>query len=545
MKCSDCQKLLPQYVENESTLEEKLRIQTHLHSCAKCRTYLRILQTESELITEAIGLERLPHSLAPSILDQLEPYPTQRPPVVAVDTPPAPSRQRRRGVWKQAVIAACAAAVFSITAAALISPAFAAYVSSFITRIGGELGLKRAAEQGFSVPVNQAVTNQGITLRVRDIVADPTRLVISYVLEDEKGELLPNLFVAPHKENRVYLTDRDGNLISGSPTLYQVGEGYADYMFMLKNPPNDLVVHFDIANLIPAAPVQGSWKLDVPVDLTKSIEASSYIPIEPRYSAFHGIEFALEGVTYGPSATRFVLATRVTSEEQERIEEMKRSKGTDGTTENLPYGNYSLQYHIEDETGRIIASQGPKEAPENRHIYFTPGYTSPPERDGDDAWRWYGAFVPSETPEELWFVLDTIEKTEAADFSLSFRPADLPKAPVIKSYDEFASTYTVHQITKGTDPMTNEPVWLITLSAKLKESDFPRWRLYDDEGRAYPVKTDYSTSSVSGNKDGAMLEQTLIVEGLTSLPEELTLSLLTVKRQYTDINWKVAIPPNR
>ncbi|USG66131.1 hypothetical protein NDK47_01990 [Brevibacillus ruminantium] len=97
---------------------------------------------------------------------------------------------------------------------------------------------------------------------------------------------------------------------------------------------------------------------------------------------------------------------------------------------------------------------------------------------------------------------------------------------------------TAHSYLKA----TNEPVWIIRLSGKLADSDFPKWRLYDNEGRVYQVKIDYTSSSIMENKDGAELDQTLIVKGLPSLPEELTLSLLTIKKQFTDINWKVAIP---
>lgn len=547
MKCSDCQKLLPLYLENESGLEEKQSIEAHFKSCTGCRTLLLNLQDESDVVGEAIGFVRLPNSLARSILDQLEPYPAQRSSDVFAATPSIPSQKRRKATWKKIVTAACAAVFLAITAGTFISPAFAAYVSSFISRIGGDLGLERAVELGFGIPVNQTVTDQGITLRIKDIVADPTRLVVSYVLEDEKGEVLPNLFVPAYSGNRIYLTDDAGNIISSSPSVFQQGTGFADYMFMLKNTSNNLVVHFDIASLKPAAPKQGSWKLDVPVDLANSKQASKDIPIEKSYSSPHGIDFTLEMVTYGPSATRFTLATRRTPEEEERVKKIREQIVGLGSEEGT-LGGYSLEYHIEDKDGRIVASQSTAaSASTNRHVYFNPGYSSLPEKGVDDSFRWYGAFVPSETPEKLWFVLESIEKTEQADFSILFRPKDLTSAAVNKEYAEASSTYSVKQMTKGTDPETKEPLWMITLTGTLTESDFPEWKLQDEIGRSYAVKTDYSTSSVTGYKDRAKvdLEQTLIVKGLSSLPEQLTLTLQTIKKRYTDVDWKVAIPPGQ
>lgn len=545
MKCSDCQKLLPLYLENESELAERQSIQAHVQSCVACRTMLHALEGEADAIAEAIGLQKLPDSFARSLLDQLEPYPAQQQ-LHVQEIPPAPPRMRRNTHWKRAVVAACAVIFLGIAAGTFISPAFAAYVSSFIDRIGGELGLKRAAEQGYGIPVNQTVTDQGITLRIKDIVADPARLVISYVLEDETGAVLPNLFVPAYDGNRVYLTDEAGTMINESPDVFSQGTGYADYMFMLKKPPNHLVVHFELASLKPASDKQGSWKLDIPVDLTKSMQASAYIPIEESYSSSYGIDFTLEEVTYGPSATRFTLATRQTPEEKKRVEEItEQIVGPNKDKDSISLGSYSLQYHIEDKDGRIVAGQEDPLPSENRHVYFTPGYSSPPESDGDDTWRWYGAIVPSEKPEELWFVLESIEKTEPADFSIAFRPSDLAKAPVTKSYEAASSAFTITKMAQGTDPETNEPVWLITLSGELLESDFPKWRLQDESGHIYDLQTDYSVSSISGNEDGAVLDQTLVLKGLSSLPEKLTLSMLTIQKRYSDVNWKVAIPPNR
>lgn len=535
MKCSDCRHRLLLTFEDESALSQDKGIQDHLASCAACRAMLSRLRMEGEVVTEAIGLERLPDSFTRSVLDQLEPYSPQQ--VPDVSAAPLSPRKRRKETWRRAAVAVCAAVFLGMAAGSYISPAFAAYVSSFMSRIGGELGLKRAAEQGFGIAINQAVTDQGITLRIKDIVADPTRLVVSYVLEDENGKEPPNLFVPAYEGNRIYLTDEAGNMINESPDVFQQGRGYADYTFMLKSPPNDLVLHFDITDMKPAAKKQGSWKLEVPVNLEKSREASSYTPIGANYSSAHGIDFTLEGVTYGPSATRFTLGTRRTPEEKERLKEWSK-QGRDGAS----LGEYSLEYHIEDQAGRFVAGLSSDPPEDNRHIYFTPGYSSPPENTEDDTWRWYGAFVPSQSPEELWFVLDAIVKTEAADFSIQFRPSELSAAPVTKRYEEFSSSYTVKNMRQGTDPETNEPVWLIELVGMIPESDFPAWRLADETGLEYEVRTDYSTSSVSGDANGNMLEQTLIVKGMLALPKNLNLSLQTVKKRYDDLNWKVALP---
>ncbi|MGG4498073.1 DUF4179 domain-containing protein [Brevibacillus reuszeri] len=543
MKCADCQKYLPLYLDNECEPREKESIKAHLETCEACRNIRNRLQKEAEAISEAIGMERLPDSFTRSILEQLEPYPVvQQPQTEAVqEVASAPLRKRRNVFWKRALVAACAVVILSITAGALISPAFAAYISSFISRIGGEFGLKRAAEQGFNTPVNQSVTDQGITLEIKDIVADQTRLVVSYVLKDESGNVLPNLVIRYYEENRIYLTDGAGNMISHKPHGLSQGAGYADLLFMLKKPPNDLIVHFEMVNLKPAALKQGNWKLDVPVNLEKSILATKFIPVEGEAASFHGIDLDFEGVTYGPSATRFVVATRRTAEEKEHIEKLT---GPGGALEGTSVGDYRLHYRIEDEAGAVITSQTNPGG--NRHIYFSPGYSYPLEEGGDGAWRWYGAFVPSVAEEKLWFVLEAIEKTEQADLLIPFRPADLASNPVTKQDDKFSSIFTIKRMEKGTDPTTNESVWLISLTGKMLESDYPRWKLYDEVGKTYEVRTDYSTSVVSGSIDSEIneLEQTLIVTGLSTLPDQLTLSLQTAQKRYTDINWKVAIPPN-
>lgn len=86
-----------------------------------------------------------------------------------------------------------------------VSPAFAAFLSSFFQTITGEAGLRQAAKQGFSTELNQAVSDNGITLRVKEVIADPTRIVLSYVLEDAQGRILPDQFFLPMEQTTYML----------------------------------------------------------------------------------------------------------------------------------------------------------------------------------------------------------------------------------------------------------------------------------------------------------------------------------------------------
>ncbi|NGQ96802.1 DUF4179 domain-containing protein [Brevibacillus sp. SYP-B805] len=532
MKCFECAKSLSMYADGLVTFEQRMEIDTHLLSCPRCQAVLAILREEDEVIREVLAVPPLPDDFAKGILEQLVPYPQTDRPTESLSSRPRPRRRR----WQ--MIAASIAAFLSLTVmtAMYVSPTFAAYISSFITRIGGDFGLKKAAEEGFSTAINAAVTDQGVTFRVKEILADPNRLVVTYVLENGEGKILDDLYISPYEGNKMYVTDKNGQIIADAPS-FQRGADYADLMFLLKDPPNELFVHFEIARYGSKEQKNVNWQLTVPVNMQKSMAATKSVPIHAAYQSPAGINFELQQVTYTPSAIRLDIATEQSPAEKERVKQMAREiTGKSDENTAREFGNYHFSYQLVNERGEVVASsnQEPARGQDKRTIYFTQvGETA------DQKTIWHGAYVPNPEPEQLYFVLQTVTLTEQADFSLTFRPDGLNQTGVTKTYEQLGETYTVKKVSKESDPQTKEPVWVIELDGKMRNPWFPRWNLFDETGKRYEVEIDYARTVVKGDR----LSQLILVKGVDQLPQKWTLSMQTIQKAYKNVDWKVPIPP--
>jgi uncharacterized membrane protein len=153
-----------------------------------------------------------------------------------------------------------------ISAGAYLSPTFAAYIKSFFVRPDLDEGLQIAAKEGFSETTEASVTDNGITLKVKEVMADANRLILTYSLEKENGEFIDPTILFESEEwgpgraiyfvkdlNTFYITDKDGDIVSTS-TNYRTKKGrfvtqyinrvfphypYADLMFELNHSASD------------------------------------------------------------------------------------------------------------------------------------------------------------------------------------------------------------------------------------------------------------------------------------------------------------------
>ncbi|MGC5327666.1 DUF4179 domain-containing protein [Brevibacillus sp. SYSU BS000544] len=532
MNCVSVEKQAEQYVHNELTPDERNAFESHVNSCPSCQHLISMILEENKTLTETLYFNQsaLPVGFTENILDQLTPYPVQG----SFSQMPPAAQHKKQKTMRNLFVSAAAALLLVFTTSAFISPTFAAFLSSFITRVGGELGLKTAAEQGYSNEVNKVVSDKGISLHVREIIADPNRLVVTYLLKDKDGKNMEDLAIPRSPANKIYVTDQAGNIITESHNFSR-GADYADLTFALTNPPNNLVVHLNITELNERNPVKGTWKLDAQVDISKSIAATNRQPIQAVYTSPSGIAFTLENVTYTPSATRLDILTRETPAEKERVRKMA-AKVT-GKADEVSIGGYSFDYRIVNKQGETVAGSEPFKG--TRTIYFRQG---PPSEIGTASW--HGAYSTSSQPEELFFVLDAVQVTEASNFAIQFSPNEINKRPVTLKNEEDGGTYTIKNVSTRTDPVSNEKLTIILIEGQLLESEFPNWNLTDENGKRYETEIDFENVFTEGNESQTKLVEPLIVKGLPDHPGELTLSMQTIQKRYTNENWKVPIPPN-
>jgi hypothetical protein len=531
MKCPDIKRSLMYYVDNEVTQEERTEIDKHLHHCPECQLLLDAIEEEVQALKESLAAPPLPEHFTDHVLEQLEPYGVSKDTSKAV--PSTPLRKRTKLGWRKPMMTVAAAFFIAIFAGTSFSPTFAAYVSSFLTRLGGDLGLKMAAQSGFSTAVNTSVTDGGVTFKVKDILADPTRLVVSYVLEDAEGKVLPDLYIPIFGDNHIYVTDEYGKKIADKPR-FQRGGNYADFMFDLENPPNNIVVHFEVTQYGSLHPIPVNWRLEVPVDIRKSMEATQTIPISQDFMTPQGLMVHVKQVTYAPSATRLDMETAWTPDKRNEIRKKVADLFKTNDEETMQYFfEHRISYHIENEKGEIYADM--KNGPNNptRTIHLSEYEV---KEDKNNRKGWFGSFVPAEHSEKLFLVLDEIQVNEPSSFSIRFHPNDVHKKPV--RADFHGTNYTITQVTETTDPQTQEKVWSIDLEVVGKNSEWPRWVLRDDNGNIYRAEIDYENSPMDGEK----IKERLLVKGIKEMPRYVTLLLQAERKYYSNVKWRISIP---
>ncbi|MGG3885637.1 DUF4179 domain-containing protein [Brevibacillus panacihumi] len=537
MKCQDIEKTIMAYVDNEVPEELQSAIKAHLQECPSCRQWVHILEDEVEAIQAAMTLPPLPDTFEEDVVRHLESIAATK--ETSAPLPPRKMRHRHKRRNRQKLVLASISSILALMLiGTAVSPTLASYVSSFLTRIGGDLGLKKAAELGFSTPVNAAVTDQGITLKIKDIIADPTRLVVSYVLLDDQGKVLPDLYFETYGSNQVYVTDESGEKIA-EKARFQLGDQYADLTFSLQNPPNHIIVHLNIQEYgsREVKPIQ--WSLQVPVDIEKSMAASKTVPIQQSYTTPQGLALYAKQVTYAPSATRLEIETQWTGEAKERIQKQARKRLQMDPDEAFLRDllSHKISYHIEDEQGQIYADMVPGSVNQTKTVSLAE-YTV--ENDADKQ-GWYGSFVPYEEKGKLFLVLDEIMVNEPADISLSFDPKKLSRQPFRQQIGDNA--YTLSSLVQETVEGTGEKVWKMELDIVGTTTSWPKWYLRDDKGRFYPVAIDYQRSPIEGSSAGAHVKETLLIKQLDQLPSQLTLLMQTQKKTYDNFQWRVEIPP--
>ncbi|CAB1074415.1 hypothetical protein D1AOALGA4SA_2234 [Olavius algarvensis Delta 1 endosymbiont] len=61
MDCSESKKLIPIYLDKGLAADEHQRVQSHLDTCAECRTEARAIQSAWEMIGELDGIQPDPN----------------------------------------------------------------------------------------------------------------------------------------------------------------------------------------------------------------------------------------------------------------------------------------------------------------------------------------------------------------------------------------------------------------------------------------------------------------------------------------------------
>lgn len=269
MNCPKVDKL-SQYVDNLLTVREHDQIYAHVKSCDDCIRVVEAFQEEQRFLKETLQTPTLPDDFASIVLDKIEPYEQK---IV----------RRKSKPWKRILLSA-AGIVLALGLTAALNPSFAQLIGGMFGTEQVDEGLRMATESGLGERVNLEVTDRGITFKVEDVVADSSRVALSFQVLNQNGKPLDTHLNLADSENKIIVLDQNGKENNRLGTGWSEGSDYGFIEFSLREQEatDKLTIKFDLVEL---NGVKGNWKLEVPVDLIENKKLTKTIPLNDAKKA--------------------------------------------------------------------------------------------------------------------------------------------------------------------------------------------------------------------------------------------------------------------
>jgi Domain of unknown function (DUF4179) len=533
MKCATNDKL-EQWFDGLVQDHEYKSIQTHLKTCQVCQQIIELYSNEKQFIKETLGTPTLPDDFANHVLSELEPY--------------APKQKRKK--WKRMLLPA-AAAVLAMGLTTTLHPSFAEWIGGFFSTDQVDEGLRMASETGLTKRINQEVTDQGITFKVEDVLADSSRVALSYQILNHNGKILDSFLEMSDSYNVITAYDQDGNKIDRLGMSWTDGADYGLIEFSIRGLESieALKIKFELVELNGTT---GKWNLEIPIDLKEIKKMTTKLVLDDQKTSENGVGIHLKEVQFAPSSNEILYDTYFTTEEQAKVEAqiqtLEDSFGKENVHTFTGYGT-AIQYHIENKEGDTLYQHNTFQDqghPSDRGLLQGMGQDT--EKLGYIEWN--ESFVPQRKEEQLTFVLDGVMKTVPSDFSIKIKPKELKKDPLSFEYEgNFITIKKVHKqnkfsLRKAFLPIKMEQVVKIEMEGgkEVPSADLGAWVLVDEKGETYEALHSGSILDEKDENGRFKTNTTLTIYGLKEVPEEFALHLLSVTRyEEVEKEWKVPL----
>ena len=347
--------------------------------------------------------------------------------IVAQVTPYNPKPKRR---WKWG-IGTVASVLLAGGILMTVHPSFAELIGGIFSSDRVDKGLQIAMDTDIATPVDMAVTDAGITLHVEHLIADTSRIALSYSVMDSKGKRLEPYFQDDAKQNVVTLLDENKEQVELANWSWGNSDNYGIFEFSLVN-----VEHFT-KGTIRISPTEiggksGNWLVEIPVDLTAAYEKQQIVEIGETIEV-EDIEVRLNQVSYATSTTDISYSTEYSDKAKQKLQaaiEEKEQQFNEKIVNTFFRYHPTIGYRIENEQGNVLGYYNIYGKEDRGHTVDLNMIGGTGSWDGqvEDMGRmtWNDSFVPEQEEDELYFVLDTVYKTKTTDFSVTFKPNELP-----------------------------------------------------------------------------------------------------------------------
>lgn len=566
MKCLD-KGQIALYLYNLLEPEEAKVMAAHLEECRHCQLKLKQELDELEDPEESLATDEPTDAVIHDIMVNLPPYPihvlkrSERHQLQKkIDW-----KKRSLDIVKKATIAVAGMAAV-VYFGALTSPSFATYVNDFYAatiksqpkqtesslfaeEASEDPLIQRGLEEGYNKKLDLKAIDNGMTLEVREVMADTRDVRIIFGFKDKNGKQLEKLFRnfplgGQDERSETYeikITDEDGNVLETNDKYHlnynkKESIGEKDEYLMVSRPisryftdvskiPDKLNIELSIKKL---DKVDGNWSVTIPVDISKAKKETKIVPINEHYTAPNGEVINLKQVTVTPGQTEFVI------------------ENTEGSG-----SSQSLTYEVVDDKGAVLAAWS--------NLDLTSEFGEEPNPFFKNVSREY--FVRATDDKDIHFI--TFHSLPA-DKNLTFRVGDnydqipsnfkqklstetLKTAPVTIKHDGSTLTFSnfaSEEITK-TNPITSEKHKMLRSTLQFEATLAPSvaylddFQGVDDKGKEYRF---YFFGTTTKDEKGNFIMKGTLQEDMNVIPKELTFTFEEQVNVKKDMDWSVAIP---
>ncbi|MDQ0155745.1 DUF4179 domain-containing protein [Robertmurraya andreesenii] len=446
--------------------------------------------------------------------------------------------------------AAVVVLAFGLTAS--LSPSFADWIGGLFATEQVDEGLRMASDAGFAERVDLEVTDQKLTFKVEDVVADTSRIAFSYQVLNQNGKPQKVYLDFADSNNEIYALDPERKRLEISSMGWSGTEddyGLIELSIRDQTGIEDLIIKIQLTKI---NGVKGNWELEIPVDLKKSLQSTKTIALNDVQTSAHGVTVNMKEVRFAPSSNEIIYETGFTDKEKQGIEEQtKQLEKAFGKSNVHSFGHYgtAIQYHLENQDSKPIYYHNA--FLEGKGHTSDLGLIQGTGEDGEQfgQMKWNESFIPQKADAKLTFVLDGVIKTVPSDFSIKIKPKDLKKKPLTFEYEgnyltiKDVNIESDYSLRKSVIPIEKDSFLKIEMEGgkEAKSSDLGAWIMVDDQGQSYEA---FHSGSILDEKDKNGRYKTtteLRIYNLEEIPEELTLHLISVTR-YHEVKEKWRVP---
>ncbi|WNS45616.1 DUF4179 domain-containing protein [Paenibacillus sp. MMS20-IR301] len=469
-------------------------------------------------------------------------------PAASETAPDYPADPKRRKLPIAALLAGSAAAVIVLTYLLLIPsvtkgpPQVQTASSQRLLLLPSEWTDHRLLEAKKAGVIKQPdieVTDQGYTLTLQEVVADPNRMMLNLRITDASG-LPAEEMMARFDVSQLQLQNEQGEQIGDLQSINhmdtklagdQFRQEYLLLTYYFKNePPGDTVhvvgmVHELMKDSKNNAPISGDWSFSYAADMTTAKALTETTDLNKfSYATKDGLNIQMNMITHSPAGVKLEFSTTLTAGLASRVPENRRV-------------NLGVKYHFEDAKGQTIGEP------------VSSKYSGYPAiiRDSQDLqihWTYYMNELPYRN-EPVYFVLDGFSIPVKTEDSLTFQPALLKTAAAVFTAQGDSLNVNTIKITE-TQAMPGPSAWMAISGSFRNGFDLDEWTARDNEGTEYEVFRWGSYRDGDPVTFGQRDENTdlvyLIVDGMTSVPGELTLIRTVTEMNFTDVDWRFELP---